>query len=77
MFPINLFILCPGKEWESLPLNKRVSEKGEGTQGEIWPVDLCTMQDSHKHPLNIFGFFFASELIVAVGENKDSATEVL
>lgn len=39
------------------------------------------MQDSHKHPLNIF-LSFAAEFImvsefVAVAENKDSATTLL
>lgn len=43
--------------------SKHVNKKGKGTQGEIWCGDLCTVQDSHKHPLNI-SFSFAAEFIM-------------
>jgi len=33
--------------------SKCVHKKGKGTQGEICRGDLCTMQDSHKHPSNV------------------------
>lgn len=59
--------------------SKPVNKKGKETRGEIWHGDLCTMQDSHTHPLNI-SLFFAAEFIVhsefvAVGGNRDSATK--